>query len=223
MTKADSWIEKTCINLDRLTAWSACWGLSLNPSKCKSFTMTLRRAPVQITYNIGGTVLEHVDQIRDLGIIIDSKLTLAQHVDHAVNGLTEPLGFSCAHSRRVCARPGTFRTSAVLTAYFANVRSILEYGSVIWAGAAETHTARIDRVQHKFLMLSRLNAILSGVCSGRLLWRLGLSLSVCESVPGDSRRLCPSGGADCKHSWSQTSVSVALQLKTQIYRYSERV
>ena len=71
-------------DLDRLTAWSDCGGLSLNLSKCKWFTLTLRRAPVQITYNIGGTVLEHVDQIRDLGIIIDSKFTFAQHVDHAV-------------------------------------------------------------------------------------------------------------------------------------------
>ena len=49
-------------------------------------------------------------------------------------------------------RPGKFRTSAILTAYFANVRSILEYGSVIWTGAAETHTVRIDRIQHKFLI-----------------------------------------------------------------------
>ena len=49
-------------------------------------------------------------------------------------------------------RPGKFRTAPVLTAYFANVRSILEYGSVIWTGAAKTHTARVDRVQHKFLM-----------------------------------------------------------------------
>ena len=138
-------------DLDRLTAWSACWGLSLNPSKCKSFTMTLRRAPVQITYNIGGTVLEHVDQIRDLGIIIDSKLTFAQHVDHAVKRANRALGL-LMRSVQTGARPGKFRTSAVLTAYFANVRSILEYGSVIWAGAAETHTARIDRVQHKFLM-----------------------------------------------------------------------
>ena len=39
-----------------------------------------------------------------------------------------------------------------MCAYVSNVRSILEYGSVIWAGAAETHTVRIDRVQHKFLI-----------------------------------------------------------------------
>ena len=138
-------------DLDRFTVWSACFGLSLNPSKCKSFTLTLRRAPVQITYSIGGTLLEHVDQIRDLGIIIDSKLTFAQHVDHAVKRANRALGL-LMRSFQTGARPGKLRTSAVLTAYFANVRCILEYSSVIWAGAAETHTARIDRVQHKFIM-----------------------------------------------------------------------
>ena len=35
------------------------------------------------------------------------------------------------------------------------MRSILEYGSVIWTGAAKTHTERVDRVQHKFLMWLR--------------------------------------------------------------------
>ena len=55
-------------------------------------------------------------------------------------------------------RTGTkFDTSALLCAYFSNVRSILEYGSVIWAGAADTHTVRIDRVQHKFLMWLLMN------------------------------------------------------------------
>ena len=105
-------------DLDCLTAWSACWGLSLNPAKCKSFTITLRRAPLQITYNIGGTVLEHVDQIRDLGIIIDSKLTFAQHVDHAVKRANRALGL-LMRSFQTGVRPGKFRTSAILTAYFA--------------------------------------------------------------------------------------------------------
>ena len=35
-------------------------------------------------------------------------------------------------------RPGMFRTSAIMTAYFANVRSLLEYGSMIWTGAKPT-------------------------------------------------------------------------------------
>ena len=40
-------------DLNRLSEWSVKWGLTLNPTKCKAFTMTLRRAPVQTYYFIG--------------------------------------------------------------------------------------------------------------------------------------------------------------------------
>ena len=36
--------------------------------------------------------------------------------------------------------------------YCANVRSTLEFCSVVWGGAAEVHMKRIERVQHKLLM-----------------------------------------------------------------------
>ena len=49
-------------------------------------------------------------------------------------------------------RRSRFNRSALMCAYFSDVRSILEYGCVIWAGAVDTHTVRIDRVQHKFLI-----------------------------------------------------------------------
>ena len=45
-----------------------------------------------------------------------------------------------------------FNQKALIAAYYANVRSILEYGSVVWAGAAKTHLARLERIQWKFLM-----------------------------------------------------------------------
>ena len=137
-------------DLDRLTAWSVSWGLTLNPSKCKSFTMTLRRAPVQTNYFIDNTELERVSQIRDLGVIIDSKLTFAAHVDCTVRKGNRALGLlirSFQHAGRY-----KFRQNALMAAYYANVRSVLEYGSVIWTGAAKAHTERVDRVQHKFLM-----------------------------------------------------------------------
>ena len=41
---------------------------------------------------------------------------------------------------------------ALIATYYANVRSILEYGSVVWSGAAKVHLKRLERVQHKFLM-----------------------------------------------------------------------
>jgi len=39
-----------------------------------------------------------------------------------------------------------------LAAYNANVLSVLEYSSEIWAGAAKSHLVRVESVQHTFLM-----------------------------------------------------------------------
>ena len=50
------------------------------------------------------------------------------------------------------ARGTKFNQKTLLVTYFANVRSILEYSCVVWAGAAKSHTERVDRVQHKFLV-----------------------------------------------------------------------
>ena len=41
---------------------------------------------------------------------------------------------------------------AIVAAYFANVRSVLEYCSVVWNGAAGSHIDRIERIQHTFLI-----------------------------------------------------------------------
>ena len=40
---------------------------------------------------------------------------------------------------------------ALICAYNAHVRPLLEYGSVVWSGTADTHRKRLERVQHKFL------------------------------------------------------------------------
>ena len=151
-------------DLDLLTAWSVRWGLTLNPEKCKSFTITLRRAPVQTPYFINGTTLEHVGEIRDLGITLDTKLTFAAHVGNIVSKANRSLGL-LIRSFQAGVRQSRFDRNALMCAYFSNVRSILEYGSVIWAGAADTHTVRIDRVQHKFLIWLLSNTASGGASS----------------------------------------------------------
>ena len=62
---------------------------------------------------------------------------------------------SCMNMRGFDYRPA-------LCAYYAHVRSILEYGSVIWGGAAASHLARLERLQHRFLMW--LGAKTNGQC-----------------------------------------------------------
>ena len=43
-------------DLDSLVRWTADWRLKLNPSKCHSFTMTLRTCPVHFSYSIVGYI-----------------------------------------------------------------------------------------------------------------------------------------------------------------------
>ena len=139
-------------DLASLERWSVRWGLKLNPQKCRSFSMTLRRAPVRTSYSIAMTTLEHVEEIRDLGVTLDTKLTFAAHISDVVKRANRSLGMLIRSFQAGRSSRSNFKTTALLAAYFANVRSILEYASVVWAGAADTHTARVDRVQHKFLM-----------------------------------------------------------------------
>ena len=138
-------------DLDRLQGWSVKWGLILNPIKCKSFTMTLRRAPVQTQYHIDNVNLEFVDEIRDLGTILDSKLTFSANISTIVSRANRALGL-LIRTFQTNSKRTKFNQKSLLTAYYANIRSLLEYNSVIWSGAANSHTVRVDRVQHKFLI-----------------------------------------------------------------------
>ena len=67
-------------DLDSLSKWSKTWHLKLNPVKCKTVSFTLRKAPVLRTYVLDGHPLERCEQMRDLGVVLDSKLTFADHV-----------------------------------------------------------------------------------------------------------------------------------------------
>ena len=138
-------------DLDHFYKWSKTWMLNLNPTKCKAFRMTLKTKPLTTTYSIGNTSLENVDSIRDLGVILDSKLTFSHHIDQTVKKANRALGVLIRSFQRANPR-GYVKAASVLTSYFAYVRSNMEYCCVIWGGAARTHTDRLDRIEHKFLM-----------------------------------------------------------------------
>ena len=96
--------------------------------------------------------LDRVSVMRDLGVLLDSKLTFGPHVDGVVRSANRALGVylrSMQTSRSVAGR--RFSPGPLLTAFNAHVRSIIEFGSVVWAGAARSHLQRLERVQHKML------------------------------------------------------------------------
>ena len=134
-----------------MVQWAADWKLNLNASKCKSFKINLKKDFIQSSYSINGTPLENVTKMRDLVVVLDQKLTFSDHVDCITKKANCALGLLIRTFQSASPRC-KLNTLAVLAAYNTNVRSILEYCSVIWGGAARSHVVRVERIQHKFLM-----------------------------------------------------------------------
>ena len=130
-------------DLDHLSLWSKTWHLKLNPAKCNVITFTLRTSLHLASYALDGHQLGR----RDLDVILDAKLTFADHVDATVAKANRTLRL-LIRSMQVSA--GAHRTRfdhvAVLAAYKTHVRSVMEYGSVIRSGAVVTHMRRLKRL-----------------------------------------------------------------------------
>ena len=138
-------------DLDSVTGWAAAWKMNLNATKCKSFKISLKRNLINSAYKIDGTILENVSAMKDLGVILDQKLTFSDHISSIVSKANRSLGL-LIRSFQAAAPRCRLEKKALIAAYNANVRSILEYCPVIWAGAAKCHLDRVERVQHKFLI-----------------------------------------------------------------------
>ena len=137
-------------DLTNVSKWSTDWQLTLNTQKCFSFSITLKRSPVPYAYHINNSPLQHVADVRNLGIMLDSKLTFSAHINSIVKKANKALALLFRSFKNGLPRQKLDR-KPLIAAYCANVRSILDYGSVLWSGAAKTHLNRLERIQHKFL------------------------------------------------------------------------
>jgi hypothetical protein len=55
--------------------------LFLNVDKRITITFLRTRYPVEFTYMLGGSVLDRVNSINDLGVIMDEKMNISDHID----------------------------------------------------------------------------------------------------------------------------------------------
>ena len=131
--------------LNSLVDWCNCNFLKLNVKKCKVMRFFKLNSPVIYSYNIDNLKLEEVILINDLGIIFDKYLSFNMHIDNIVVKSFRMLGFIKRNCRHI------EDTKAILTLYNSLVRSILEYGPVIWAPTYQCHIDRLERVQAKFV------------------------------------------------------------------------
>lgn len=132
-------------DLDRLSAYCARNRLQLSAEKCKSITFTKKVYNTNFNYYLHNTPLSPVSVIRDLGIYLDSKLHLDQHVNHITNRAFQLYGFVM---RTCCSFK---RSSSYIYLYKTLIRSQLEYCTPVWNPYYTKYIDQIEAVQRKFI------------------------------------------------------------------------
>jgi hypothetical protein len=141
--------ENDCRNLQRglnnFGVWCARNGLSVNIKKCSIVRFHRKKNPLIFQYSFLGSDLESLSEVKDLGIIFDQKLSFISHINSIVNKSMRVLGFIVRITRDF------LNIDTMRLLYLSLVRSILEYGSVVWSPFYNVHIKQLERTQHKFL------------------------------------------------------------------------
>ena len=127
--------------IDKFVQWCDENGLELNNQKCKVMTFSHKRNPIMANYNIKGTTIQRVDQIPDLGVTMDPKMSFTLHRELVKKKANNNLGFV----KRECYKALNLDNAKLL--YGSLVRSHLEYANIIWSPYTSTHKKQIESTQ----------------------------------------------------------------------------
>ena len=127
--------------------------LQLNVKKCMAIIFSRKHRTPHSIISLGNEIVKNHKVVRDLGVILDSKLTFTDHYNTITHKANKMLGFIKRFSHNF-QDPYTLKTL-----YITYVRPILEYCSIVWAPYQSLHEQRIESVQKQFLLyaLRKLN------------------------------------------------------------------
>ena len=139
---------KDCValqhDINAVVEWSIKNKLSFNHSKCRTITLSRSRNPIPNIYNLAGAQMERVSSIKDLGVIMDSKLNFHDHILKTCKDANKCLGFIIRISAQFQ------NTQAIKQIYNAYVRSKLEYNAIVWSPQESGYSVMLEKNQRKF-------------------------------------------------------------------------
>ncbi len=112
-------------DLSKLEAWQEKWQMKFNPGKCKVLCVSTTKDPPQRKYSFSNTELEQVESVAYLGITLNNKMKLSEHVSNTASKASKLLGMA---RRNFWNCPKHVRE----TVYKTMVRPKLEYACEAW-------------------------------------------------------------------------------------------
>nr|CAD2192477.1 unnamed protein product [Meloidogyne enterolobii] len=131
--------------ISNIELWCGQWGISI--SSDKSYALYLGRNNQMHQYKIEDTIIKGLDSIRDLGIIIDNKLSFHKHFDTIVR--------TAYYRMKVLFK--TIRSRSIRTwtlVYKSYIRPILEYAPEIWNPHFKKDVLQIEKCQKFFTSIA---------------------------------------------------------------------
>jgi hypothetical protein len=117
-----------------------------NKTRCMVFT---RKRNDTFNIEINGTTVERVSSYKFLGVTFDSRLLWNIHIDDVVSKAKQ----RCNLLRCVSGTSWGADTYCMLMMYKAYIRSIMDYGCVVYQTASKTQLNKLDCVQSLALRL----------------------------------------------------------------------
>ena len=117
------------------------WNIKFAPLKTFSLVVSLK---LDISNHpplfLDGIQIPEISSIKVLGFVFDSSLTWQKHIDNFLSYGKQRL----SQSYRCCS---LFGCEDMATLYKSWIRPVLEYGSILYSGAALSHLNHLDRLQ----------------------------------------------------------------------------
>jgi hypothetical protein len=132
-------------DLDQLDRWSANWLLRFHPEKCSVIRIGAKEVPeweYQLNSENGRVSLRRENEIKDLGVFVDSKLLFKNEIASRVKKANSIMG--------VIRRTFTYLDEKMFCLLFkALVRPHLEYSAPVWTPFHKTDNDKLESVQRR--------------------------------------------------------------------------
>ena len=141
--RSDRFPAATNLNADlaALRVYGHPWNIQFAPQKTSSLLISLKseissHPPLFLNH----TRIPEVSSIKVLGFLFDSALTWQKHIDSVLCRGKQRLG-------QLYRYRSLLGSQGIATAYKSWIRPSLEYGTILYSGAAQSHLARLDSFQ----------------------------------------------------------------------------
>jgi hypothetical protein len=134
-------------HIDSVQNWCLNNGMKLNLSKTTIISFTCKTNSIYFNYKLCNNPVARSQCVKDLGVLLDCKLYFRWQINYIFSQSLKMLGLI----RYITSSFSTLDSLLVL--YNTLVHSKIEYASVVWNSITNTDSAKLERIQKKFVDL----------------------------------------------------------------------